>query len=1137
MNRGTNERGVFEADNYFMLRAPLLPCEAFRRLGVGLSAARLWRNGADEQDIRCAFVEDNERVRERLRLVTDDAIVREALTVSSGGLAKRLDRWLVDPLGQRGAAAERAVMKYVTRGATRCTPYGLLAGVALGEFSGCKRALVLGAAAEHRRHVRADARILLAVAALVARDRQAREHYVFTRNSTLYRIGNRLRYYESPGHPFGGDLRLVSIAAGEVVERILEVAAEEATWGTLINEIRRNDATLTVDDASGFLHELVDAQVLIPNVYPSPHGAEMLAGLRNKLRNLPCDAEITALVDTLATRAEQLGDLPLGEGAGLLDKTGLEVHSFLRARANDLRADDPKSGGEVDVVGDESTNIGPCFQIDMKLSAEKLCIPAAEFDPVVDALDSLYRINAQDPPGFMRGFADAFRRRYDDREVPLCEVLDPDHGIRFGPQGMTQGEPSPLLRVPAGQGAAAPATVGVSRVDAWRAGLLLAAAERNEDEIAIMADDIRRQFPTSVAAPPESMTVIAALHQRVCGEADSQRWSIVSCWGSHALAVMGRFAHVVGAALKERLIDSAAREQKLAHTLLADVSYLPPANLGNVCQQPVFRRHTISYRCPPSTHDEHVIPLEDLVVSVSGDVVLLRSKRLGVVVTPRVDHALNAAHPTSPAVFSFLSALQYQGRQAQINWTWGQFRDLPRLPRVVIDNVIVSPRIWNLTLDDVKALTGKVHKQSFQEWGCEGFIRVQKWRAGNGVPRHVAVGTMADYLTIDLDNPLSVDLFLRQIRSQRMVRESYCGERAESVTSEAGHHVSEFVVPIWSKRAKESSRVEPPEFRGGMNPVGGAVPVAVPSLRLHDGVLYAKIYGGESVLDKLLRSTLGETAFLLDQSDAVRCWFFVRYADPDPHVRLRVFGDPEFLAGHALPSLERTCGTADGIWRLVFDAYHPEIDRYGGAIGMALAEEFFHLDSRATLRMMMLCANGNVPVDGAVPTGGVSGRWFLAAVSADRLLRDFRLDLNARCRFTKTYGDVLAEPFRFATTHRKHVGRLYRTVRHVLDEGLADDAPLSSLLSPGVERVFGRRALRIRSWLERMDGAHRADALTRSWQDMMPSFFHMHCNRIFVSQQRRQEAVLVQLLHKYYTSHVKRNKSSTHPRNKKAVAK
>ncbi|HEV7428943.1 MAG TPA: thiopeptide-type bacteriocin biosynthesis protein, partial [Thermoanaerobaculia bacterium] len=85
-------------------------------------------------------------------------------------------------------------------------------------------------------------------------------------------------------------------------------------------------------------------------------------------------------------------------------------------------------------------------------------------------------------------------------------------------------------------------------------------------------------------------------------------------------------------------------------------------------------------------------------------------------------------------------------------------------------------------------------------------------------------------------------------------------------------------------------------------------------------------------------------------SGAARRWFFIRYSESGWHLRLRFQGDPRALRERVQPTLEsmaqRLIDTG-AAWKLQFDTYEREVERYGGAEAIELAEEIFHRDSEA----------------------------------------------------------------------------------------------------------------------------------------------------------------------------------------------
>lgn len=94
-------------------------------------------------------------------------------------------------------------------------------------------------------------------------------------------------------------------------------------------------------------------------------------------------------------------------------------------------------------------------------------------------------------------------------------------------------------------------------------------------------------------------------------------------------------------------------------------------------------------------------------------------------------------------------------------------------------------------------------------------------------------------------------------------------------------------------------------------------------------------------------------------------WFFIRYGEGGPHIRVRVRGLGAATAG--LPAdLSRLAAArteVDGPWpsrhaEVLAAAYVPETGRYGGALALPIAEEVFAASSRVAVQALRQLATG-----------------------------------------------------------------------------------------------------------------------------------------------------------------------------------
>ena len=110
--------------------------------------------------------------------------------------------------------------------------------------------------------------------------------------------------------------------------------------------------------------------------------------------------------------------------------------------------------------------------------------------------------------------------------------------------------------------------------------------------------------------------------------------------------------------------------------------------------------------------------------------------------------------------------------------------------------------------------------------------------------------------------------------------------------------------------------------------------------------LFVKIYAGQHAADHLLSHVLRAAVDEHGRRFPGEPWFFVRYADPQWHLRLRFCGDN--VASVLLPMLHDSLTPLVGsnlVARVQLDTYVPELDRYGGTAAISLVEQLFCADS------------------------------------------------------------------------------------------------------------------------------------------------------------------------------------------------
>jgi thiopeptide-type bacteriocin biosynthesis protein len=283
--------------------------------------------------------------------------------------------------------------------------------------------------------------------------------------------------------------------------------------------------------------------------------------------------------------------------------------------------------------------------------------------------------------------------------------------------------------------------------------------------------------------------------------------------------------------------------------------------------------------------------------------------------------------------------------------------------------------------------------------------------------------------------------------------------------------------------------------------------------------LYAKLYTGVATADQVLREVVRPVTAAALHSGAADGWFFIRYGDPDWHLRLRFHGRPDRLHAEVLPALQAAAAPLldDGrLWRVQLDTYEREVERYGGAEGVVLAERLFHADSEAVLALAGLLAED--------ARGDV--RWRLALLGMDRLLSDLAFDRDTRWAVIRKTRELFAAEFHADADFKHQLGSKYRPERKSL-ESLLDLAPgADDRLAAGVA-MFQHRSVLLARVMAELKACARAGRLSVSLAELAPSYLHMHANRLLRSAQRAQELVLYDWLSRLYDAQAARARGAS----------
>lgn len=1058
----------FKPSDFFVLRTPLLPFDAFEQWGERL---RTPAEGSDGADLESACASDRRLLRERLRKIIALPEVRSALLIAAPDLEGRLATWEHDPDGARGARIELALVRYFTRMATRPTPFGLFAGNSVGRLGPVTR-LAVGPRQEARPRTRLDMDYLDTVAGTLSREPAIRARLKLYPNNTLYPCGERLRYVEARGRGASRAYHLVAAEPSDYLKSTLERAAPGASIGELAAPLAK-ETEVSLEEADAYIAQLIDSQILVPELTPPVTSADAIDDLLRTLRARGADGEMPGRLESLHRQLREQDEAGVGAGP-----------DRYRAIIDELP------------VPLEEPELPYLFQVDLMRNAKEAMIGPDLIGELTRAVQLLHRITPSRPPGPLDRFRDAFLERYSGEEVPLTEALDPEVGIGFDVSD-SRLESAPLL-----EGIAFPDPARDTRRErtALLHGFLSKArspAGAEIPSIELDESDLEALESPRKGPLPDAFAVLATIAAESEAAIAAGRFQVILefALGPSGARLMGRFCHAdpeLRAAVERHLREEEALRPE---AVFAEIVHMPEGRLGNVVCRPPLRSYDLPFLGRSGAPPERQILLSDLRVTVSDGRVVLKSARLDREVIPSLTSAHNFGW-RSLGIYHFLCSLQAQGVSERAFWDWGPLETAPYLPRLTHGRFVIARARWRVVRDEVKPFTGLR--------GAALIRGVREWRVARRLPRLLLLTEADNRLLVDFENVLSLDSFLHlaRTRSDLTLTEFLPGPGALAAEGPDGRYTHEILVPF-----VRAARTMPP---AAPSKAAAAPPVRRVYLPGSEW-LFAKVYTGVAGADQVLRRIVAPLIQRLHgEGHSSVPWFFLRYGDPAWHIRLRIQGEPRWLRDVAAPALEDLVGPlleSRTVWRLSYDTYQREVERYGGPLGIELSERIFECDSRCALDLIRMLSGDE----------GLEARGILAIRGADGMLEDFGFETREKRGLLGRMREGIAAQLGVDRDFERQLDAAFRKRRPALERLFNLDVMREPELGACLKR-FEERSETTAPIAREIAQLSRSGRLSGSLEGIAGSHVHMHTNRLLRGAHGAQELVIYDALCRLYDS-------------------
>ncbi|MBD8348361.1 lantibiotic dehydratase family protein [Dysgonomonas sp. HGC4] len=657
--------------------------------------------------------------------------VQEAIRLASPILHKELQK-LLDEKASDTKEYKRilySIERYISRMSTRCTPFGLFAGCSIGTIENHTNIELNDTIS---RKTRLDMYYLCTLYDALIKMPDVRFNIKFYPNSSLYSIGKKYRYVE---HKYIGMRRLYQISEVEhsiYLNRVLKLSQSGTDIKIIMESLVSEEISET--EALYFINELIDSQILVGELNQVVTGGDYLHRLIDLLKNTgetsvhPLLEYIKKLITKLDSQEENNKKNIYDEIIQNLNKIDVPYEEKFLFQTDMFRDTDTSLLG-TDVISELESTMGFLNKISLGNNTKNTTLSQ-----------------------FQKDFYD----RYEDREIPLLEALDPEFGIGY-PSKKNDKTISPLV-----DNLYIPANIKHQNttLDWFRSVLLKKTIEclnQNKEDIVFSDDDVVG-ISSSWDDLPSS---ISAFVEVIRANSEDILINLKSCGGNSAANLLARFAHI-DERIHQLIKDITKKDQELtANSILAEIVYLPEARTGNILYRPHIREYEILYMTSSDLPPKQLIYPSDLVLSIKKEKLVIYSKKLKKQIIPRLTTAHSYYNNPMP-IYRFLCDMQMQTGRSSIFFSWGQLtNEFPFRPRVRYKNTILSPASWSIKIKDMNYL--------FVIEADILIFELEKWRKKMALPPYVLMQDNDNELFVDWNNLLSIHSLFSIIKNRLSV--------------------------------------------------------------------------------------------------------------------------------------------------------------------------------------------------------------------------------------------------------------------------------------------------------------------------------------------------------------------------------
>lgn len=832
--------------------------------------------------------------------IYNNDVLLEAIFVSSPQLYKSLRLYQQNQNGNIKVKKKliRSLGKYLRRAVFRSTPFGLYAGTCEGTFNGELENLKKWSH-DPKRFVRLDYRIIVFIYKKLMSFDDVKTNLHYYVNNTVIINTRSISFVSAKDNTASRRYTNTTIIRSRIVDAILNLKGGKYSYSDILNYVK---LYLSISDEAceSEIDSLIEIDLLISTISPSLGTKDYFNQLLDDLKQIFLDNQnISQDCRVFYSKVLQIENI-------LQNLNCTKIGSNLDYYQNII--DILKTFGTID-TDDEY------FHVELVYPNDKIYFNYETKTNIIEAFNYYRMLSNTNIDNDLEYYKDSFTQRYDTNKVPLLELMDPITGL-FSHNAYRNNK-GDLLAMGLGSVFNENLNVDSSKHSLKDGVNLLRVFIKATKESLYSIDLAEHKF--TFDQNQQGLTSLIPILVKYLSSNDTDQYKIQFSMGGFdsPMAFISRF--IYGSPYLCSLAEKLAfiEAYSLNDHKLAEIVHIPGLKVSNIIDRPIFRELQIPIHAESKLSTNNLIKLEDMLVYIEDNKFVVEDRNTGDRIMPVSSNAHNYKIDTIP-YYRFLSSLYVQNKQTYFNIDWSFLSGYATFfPRIAYKDIVISPATW---------IFKKVNFPKFNEFELDDF---EDWRVSNKVPDKIYICEDDNELFVDFIQESSVFIFNSYLNSNEfiVIKEALVKNDAlvDTITNET--YLPELVMFLNTNNRDINSNLRS-AYKNTNSKIEN---INRYSYLPFDRWMYIKLYCNAENIDYILINFIQDWINKLVSKELVTLWFYIRYSDPDPHIRIRFLIKDEksleellVLNNECLSPLLQSCFISN----VNYNTFKPEVDRY-----------------------------------------------------------------------------------------------------------------------------------------------------------------------------------------------------------------